>query len=628
MQAKTNINIKESKIRCTVSPKMYGLFFEEINHGGDGGLYGEMIQNRNFMNSVIPEGTVYYNGKAMTRNTHIENFDIMNPLPGWSLFCENTQDGSMEPWILEPRNQQVPNQIKMDVYSCGKTAPKLINSGYWGMCVKHECYKATIILRSNNIKSIKIALEKDGEILGEGKIDSIGPEFEKYVVTIECQKAVKGAVFTITPQECGTIYFDYVSLFPVNTYKGRENGMRRDLAEALEKLRPGFIRFPGGCITEGINMENSYRACKTIGPVEDRIGSYNLWGYRRTDGIGFHEFLQLSEDLNADAMYVCNCGMSCQARKSEEGTDTQIADILQDTLNAIEYAIGDYKTTKWGSLRAKYGHPEPFPLKYVEIGNENSGGFYQKTYRIFYQRLKKEYPQLLYIINDASGMDDSEYDILDEHYYCEPMFFPAIADKYDDYSRNKQIYVGEYACNTNVGIGNMVSAASEASFMIGMEKNADVVKMASFAPLFCHVNNRVWPVNLINFDSGGWFGIPSYYLQYLFRDLLPETIVSCESNTISFTQSAKVFANAGILNGNTVVKTVNFSDMETVTEFMFEQSYSKVYIYSISADNPEEENSLEEPEKITIQNEVNTVEGKKWRYILKPYGIYGFVFEK
>ena len=628
MRAEAEIKVEENNIICDVNPKMYGVFFEEINHAGDGGLYGEMVRNRSFMDSVIPEGTAYFDGKAMTKTTHVENFDTEDLLPGWSLDCGEEGEGTIEPWLLQPRNKQTPNQIKMTVSKINGCFPKLVNSGFWGMKVRCEKYRAVLILRSEGVGNVRISLEKDGMLLGEAIVENIGINFKKYTVQINCVEEVSGVVLTLTPLNTGTLYLDFVSLFPVNTYKNRENGMRRDLAEALEKLKPGFFRFPGGCIVEGISLENAYRFHKTIGPVEDRTGTYNLWGYRRTDGMGFYEFLQFCEDIGADAMYVCNCGMSCQARKSEEGTEKQLAEFLQDTMDAIEYAIGDPETTKWGKLRAEHGHSESFPLKYIEIGNENGGPFYQKAYRFFYERLKARYPQLLYIINDATGIERTEYDFLDEHYYCEPAFFAAVAEKYDTYSRDRKIYVGEYACNTGVGIGNMAAAASEAVFMISMEKNADVVKMASYAPLFCNVNDRVWPVNLINYDSDRWFGIPSYHLQCLFRKLLSEKMAECSVKTSSFTNAARVFANAGILGEDTVVKAVNFSSIEALAEIRLEKSYSKVRIYKICADGPCEENSLDEPEKIKIQAEEFQMDGNEWKYTLKPYGIYGFMFLK
>jgi alpha-L-arabinofuranosidase len=324
----------------------------------------------------------------------------------------------------------------------------------------------------------------------------------------------------------GTVWLDMVSLFPMKTWKDRRNGLRPDLAGMLAGLRPSFVRFPGGCWVEGHDLKQAYRWKETIGDVSQRRNQWNLWQYYSTHGLGYLEYLILCEDLGAEPLFVINCGMS----HTEVAPMDQMGQFIQDALDAIEYANGPTNSV-WGALRARHGHPQPFHLKYVEIGNENGGPAYHERYAGMYQAIKARYPAINLVADEWGGVPtNAPVDIVDEHYYNTPEFFIQQAERYDRYDRRgPKIYVGEYAVTQGCGQGNLRAAVGEAAFMTGMERNSDVVIMASYAPLFVNVNYRKWNPDLIDFDSARVYGIPSYYVQQMFSQhrgdvVLPVTI--------------------------------------------------------------------------------------------------------
>jgi alpha-L-arabinofuranosidase len=305
-----------------------------------------------------------------------------------------------------------------------------------------------------------------------------------------------------------------VSLMPTKTWQN--HGFRPDLAESIAALKPAFLRFPGGCWVEGDNMAHMYNWKKTIGNVDARTPLYNIWQYHATHGIGYHEYLQMAEDLGAEPLFCINAGMS-----HRENVPMDLMPLwVQDALDAIEYANGPTNSI-WGGLRARNGHPAPFNLKYLEIGNENGHAAYRERWPLFVKAIKAKYPEIQLIANHWAGGYPTQPmpEIVDEHYYNTPEWFMRNAHHYDSYDRNgPKIFVGEYAVTRNTGKGNLRGAIGEAAFMTGMERNSDVVIMAAYAPLFCNANHKRWPVNLINFDSSRWFGIPSYYVQKMFAE--------------------------------------------------------------------------------------------------------------
>ncbi len=619
---RAQMDIFLNQLKCELSPDFYGVFYEEINHAGDGGLYAELVRNRNFMDARLPEHTAWYQGRAVTENGHVEPWPMDDPLPGWCLYVRGNAKGEMQGTTQSPRNERVPNQLALIASHTDSGEVTVYNAGYWGMTVHPGTYRLTVIARGT-ISSVRAFVETPyGETAAEAQVTGIGESFSKIETTLTVSRRASGCRLGLTACSDGVLMLDFVSLFPNDTFCARENGMKPHIAQMIADLSPSFFRFPGGCIVEGINLSNAFSFADTLGPVEDRPGKYNLWGYRRTDGIGYHEYLTFCEDIGAKAMYVVNCGMSCQARQAEYGTKEQVESFLQDAIHAIEYAIGDPNTSVWAARRAEAGHPAPFPLAYVEIGNENWGDEYLARYELFIETLKQRFPSMTYIINDYGAQRSDvhpEYDLVDEHFYVTPERFLAMTDRYDRYPRNgKGVYVGEYASNQEAGSGNMAAACAEAAFLIHMEENGDVVKMASYAPLLCHLNDRKWPVNLICFADDHVFGIPSYHVQKLFSSSRPQTMLKTSLFVDSFTGEAQIRANAGICkDGTLIIKIAHFSKEETEISVNIPDGYIPSGLSAVLADAPETENSVEAPQRAGI-----CTCSASASFVMRPYGVY------
>ena len=597
------IHIDTNKIIGTPDPRMWGIFFEEINHAGDGGLYAELINNRNFAASDIPEGMCYANGFAFTEKGRKESFPGDDPLPGWSLKKYEGSMATMEKTTEFPRNPECASQLKLLVH--GKT--RLINSGYWGIYAPAGDYHGTLIARSPEISAITVGLmRKDGSVLASTVL-SLSPCFTKTEFTLRVTEGDDDARFFIEAEGNGLLWFDFVSLFPADTYQGEKYGLRKDLMEMLQELKPGFLRFPGGCVIEGITFENAIHWQKTIGPIEDRPGHWDLWGYRRTDGLGMLEFCKLGEALDADLMYVCNCSMTCQTRNSEADDGYASAEWIQTALDGIEYICGDV-TTPWGAKRAADGHPAPFRLKYVEIGNEESGPIYHKRYAEFRAALEEKYPDLLLIATvDVPG---EHYELRDDHYYLAPQHFLTLCDTYA--GEGQKVYVGEYACTDQVDRGNLQSAVSEAAFMCGMENSCDRVRMASYAPLFCHENDQKWPINLIHFDRKHTFGLPSYYIQKLFATHTVETVVANDSAVVKGTLT-NLYATTGISGNELVIKAANFGPESTKADFLCDAiPAGTCTVLTLSGESEKDTNSLLYPKNVAhVQATASTEAGRR-----------------
>jgi alpha-L-arabinofuranosidase len=359
----------------------------------------------------------------------------------------------------------------------------------------------------------------NGRMLAMQTIKNIHNEdWKQYRCVLKAVGGDTAASFHLAFDQPGTVWLDMVSLFPAETFRGRPNGLRKDLAEYIAALKPAFVRWPGGCFVEGIDIQSAPDWRTTIGPVEGRTGTYSPWGYWSSDGFGYHEYLQFCEDIGAAALYVCNAGVSCDFRSGTFVPDDSVSEYVQRALDAIEYAIGPVDS-KWGRIRAASGHPRPFPLKYIEIGNEQSGPRYAKRFNQFYTAIKARYPGIEVIA--AMGIGDvnrhtldsmRKLDIADEHAYKAAYWAMGHYDHFDKYHRGDwDLYVGEYATNSGVGKGNMEAALSDAVYIMSMEKNGDLVKMSSYAPMLVNVHDEDWPVNLIHFDAARSFGRISYY---------------------------------------------------------------------------------------------------------------------
>jgi alpha-L-arabinofuranosidase len=492
-----SLTVQVDKPGIKISPTLYGIFFEEINHAGDGGLYAELVQNRSFENSDKPDSWTAVTDGAGKCEIAI---DKDNPM------CEDN-----------------PRSLRLKMSFDGEGKAGVANDGFWGIGVEQDAeYELSVALRAGDgfagPVGVALASADNKMIYGAAQIEQVDSHWKTYKLTLTSNTSDPKARLLIGSWVPGTLWIDMVSLFPKKTFKNRANGMRLDLATMLENLRPSFVRFPGGCWVEGETLDNAMRWKRTIGEPAQRRNQWNLWQYYSTNGLGFHEYLQLCEDLGAEPLFVVNCGMSHQEQRRTPPTNTEgVEEYVQDALDAIEYATGP-AGSKWGALRAQAGHPAPFSLKYMEIGNENGGPAYNDRYTMFYDAIKKKYPKLNLIADEWSGRPNSRpVEIVDEHYYNNAEFFINNANKYDSYDRKgNKVYVGEYAVTQNTGHGNLRGAVGEAAFMTGMERNSDVVIMASYAPLFVNVNDRRWNPDMIQFDSSRVCAIPSYYVQQMF----------------------------------------------------------------------------------------------------------------
>ena len=505
--AQVTLDIDAGRRGPAIGERHYGLFFEEINHAGDGGLYAELIHNRSFEDNAANPDKWWAVGEA---DMSVTTEGLLNAAQGHAL------------------------RLQMHAPGDG-----VRNEGFWGIdVVEGRVYKLSFWIRAEEAYEgvLTCSLQaEDGTSLGATEIPAdVNGEWVKLEAEITATGDDSKGWFVLTGDTPGTVVLDVVSLFPP-TWKGRANGCRPDLAEMLAAMNPGFVRFPGGCYVEGVwggGSTNRFEWKKTIGPIEERPGHMNQnWGYRVTDGMGFHEMLQLTEDLGAEPLFVVNMGMGHGWAEDYR----QIDEYIQEALDAIEYCNGDAQTTKWGAERAKNGHPEPFNLRLIEIGNENynfssennsdQSDHYAERYIQFYEAIREKYPEVTIIGNvEAWGTDDPSWrnpypvDVVDEHYYRNPSWFEGKYNKYDIYSRSAhKIYVGEYAVTQDFGVqGHLEAALGEAVFMLGMENNSDVCVMNSYAPIFANVNNYNWRPDMIQFDSRTSYGTPSYYVQQLF----------------------------------------------------------------------------------------------------------------
>ena len=479
------IPIDASAQGTPISSLLYGLFFVEINHAGDGGLYAELVRNRSFEDADTPQAwTLVGDGSRIAIDTAV------------------------------PLNSRNPSSLRWEVAG----SASLVNEGYWGIAVQRgKRYRFSMYARceAGFRGALTISLQSaDGRVYAQRTLRGFSKDWKRFAAVLTANGTDPKARLVLTVTGDGTLWLDMVSLIPVDTFKRRPNGLRADLAQMLAALKPSFVRFPGGCFVEGDRMQNALRWRDTLGDVAERPPRWCVWGYTSTQGLGLHEYLLMCKDLGAEPMLIVNCGMACQYRNGDHIPLNELDEWIEDTLAAIEYAIGP-PTSRWGALRAKNGHPEPFPLRFVGIGNENWGPLYEERYARFYDAIKARYPQIQLIA--TAPVKSRPIDILDEHYYSTPEWFILNASLYDRYDRTgPKIFVGEYAVTAKCGTGNLRAAIAEAAFMTGIERNADIVVMAAYAPLFVNVNDRAWNPDLIGFDSARCYGTPSYYVQQLF----------------------------------------------------------------------------------------------------------------
>jgi alpha-N-arabinofuranosidase len=525
-----------------VSPILYGLMTEEINHSYDGGLYAELIRNRAFLD------------------------DAATPVH-WSVMDDNDSAATI---ALDPTNSfndKLTTSLRLTVTKAAKHHPAgVANSGYWGIPVQSKTsYRASILAKANSGFSGPLTasiVSDDGRtVYATGKFSEITTDWKKFELTLKTGRVAPTAKarFVITLDQAGTVWFGLVSLFPP-TWNDRPNGLRKDLMQMLVDLNPTFLRFPGGNYVEGDTVETRFEWKKTIGPIEERHGHPCPWGYRSTDGMGLLEFLEWCEDLKAEPVLAVYAGYSLKGMHVNPGPDLE--PFVQDALEEIEYVTGDTNTT-WGAQRAKDGHPAPFKLNYVEIGNEDwfdKSKSYDARFAQFYDAIKARYPQLKVISTigndqpEGSHVHSRKPDMTDEHYYRSVDEFlrmsPEYARKYDHNS--PEIFVGEWAAyetsfppwnkrsQNEPPTPNLKAAIGDGVFMAAMEWNSDLIRMQCYAPLFVNVNPgaRQWRPDLIGYDAISAYGSPSYYAIQMFSRNLGDEILSTTSAETSVQGSA------------------------------------------------------------------------------------------
>lgn len=491
-----------------VSPNLYGIFYEDINYAGDGGLYAEMLQNR--------------------------SFEFRRGTESWTLIKSDAK-AKLKSMRTDGLNDANTKYLRISAEGSGAT---LTNNGYGGLVLKAGSdYHVGLWLRSldQSVNSVIVSLHgSDGSLLASVNWTGVGTEWKSFSGVLNPTQDADAGWLGIELTSAGQLDLDSATLFPP-TFHNRPNGLRVDLAQMVADLTPRFMRFPGGCVVEGSTIRTAYRWKDTIGPIEQRRSNDNLWGYYQTYGLGFLEFFEYCEDIGAEPLPVVNAGMACQARNGNLVALQDLGDWIQDAVDLIDYANAG-ADNPWGAKRISEGHPAPFGLKYLAVGNENWTQDYFDRYKAFAQVLKKQHPEIKLIfaagplangpIFDAAWAQVKNFpvDLVDEHYYMTPEWFLANTDRYDHYSRKgPKVFLGEYAAQTPDRRNNLYAALSEAAYMTGLERNGDVVELASYAPLMAKEGSTQWEPDMIRFNNAQVFGTPSYYVQKLFSHSLSAT---------------------------------------------------------------------------------------------------------
>lgn len=627
--------ITTDEVGAPIQPTMYGIFFEDINFGADGGLYAELVKNRSF---EFPESFM-----------------------GWNIYgnVELRNDGPFE------RN---PHYVRLGGpgHRCKYTG--LANEGFFGIGVeKGEEYRFSVWARTVDTEKSKISIElanpstmDDSQILCRKDLEIAGKEWEKYTVMLAPAKTVSKAqlrIFLLTPDS--TVDLEHISLSPVDTWNGHENGLRKDLVQKLADLKPGVFRFPGGCIVEGTDFATRYQWKNTIGPVENRPLNENRWHYTFTDrffpdyfqtcGLGFYEYFMLSEELGSEPLPILNVGMVCQFQNDAEDHVgiSELQELIEDAIDLVEFANGGVDT-KWGGIRAEMGHPEPFNLKYIGIGNEQWGPEYTERLAPFMAAMREKCPEIKIIGSsgpDSEGerfdylweqMKSLNADLVDEHFYRSEDWFLKQGHRYDDYDRNgPKVFAGEYACHGTGRKWNHFNAAlMEAAFMTGLERNADIVQMATYAPLFAHVEGWQWRPDMIWFDNLNSFPTCSYYVQQIFSNNRGKNVLPLMMNgkpVAGDPDQNGLFASASIDDyGKYIVKIVNVSDQPQTVNLIFEGMEESMLSGGkgiiLHSDTDTAENSLENPGLITPQEFEVDATGKSFSTTISNKTLAVYIF--
>jgi alpha-L-arabinofuranosidase len=638
-QANAQVNemvVDVKKTSAEIQPTMYGLFFEDINYGADGGLYAELVKNR--------------------------SFEFPQHLMGWKSFgkAELRDDGPFE------RN---PHYVRLSGALHPHKHTGLENEGYFGMGIKQgEEYRFSVWARlplgaeasKIRVELVNTASSAEIQALASGEISVDSKEWKKYVLILKPDATHPKAILRIFLASQASVDLEHVSLFPVKTWKNRDNGLRNDLAQALYDIRPGILRFPGGCIVEGTDSATRYNWKNTIGAVENRPLNENRWHYTFTHrfypdyyqsyGLGFYEFFLLSEDIGAEPLPVLSCGLACQFQNDKKEAHVPLSGLqpyIQDALDLIEFANGG-KDSQWGKIRSEMGHPEPFNLKFIAIGNEQWGPEYPEHLEPFVKAIKKVYPGIKIIGSSGPNSEGEQFDYLwpemkrlnvdltDEHFYRPETWFLSQGTRYDNYDRKgPKVFAGEYACHGKGKKWNHFNAALlEAAFMTGLERNADVVHMATYAPLFAHVEGWQWRPDMIWFDNLNSVRTTSYYVQQLFAQNKGSHVLTLNMNDkpVAGTDGQDgLFASAvrEAKENTVIVKIVNTTDKVRNISIDFKGLKNKEKLVGItcttlSSDNPDADNTIGQPFAVVPKEEPLSFEGKVFNAGLPPktFAIY------
>jgi alpha-L-arabinofuranosidase len=631
-QNKTVMIVDADKPVSEIQPTMWGVFFEDINFGADGGLYAELVKNRSF------------------------EFD--EPMMGWreeksDKFSMNKATGST--MIINRGEIDTNNPRFARVKTNTDNSYALVNEGFYGMGIQQGVeYQFSILARQQEgTKTLRVELiDEKNNIVGTSTITTESKEWKKYSTTISSKSTHAKGQLRIAFVESGVIDIDLVSLFPSNTWKNRPGGLRADLVQLLYDMKPGFLRFPGGCIVEGRDLSTRYQWKKTVGAVDERGLLINRWNtefkhrpapdYFQSFGLGFYEYFLLAEDLGAAPLPILSCGMACQFNTAEMVPMDQLDPYIQDALDLIEFANGP-TTSVWGKLRSDMGHAQPFNLKMIGVGNEQWGPQYIERYKVFEKAIKAKYPAIKIVSGSGPFPDGELFDfaskelkelnaeIVDEHYYRAPEWFFQNAKRYDNYDRKgPKIFAGEYAAQS-VAIAspdnknNWQCALSEAAFMTGLERNADVVHLASYAPLFAHAEGWQWTPDLIWFDNLKAYGTPNYYVQKLFSVNKGTNVLPISIGKENVTGQNDLYASA-VWDKNTseiIIKIVNGSDKTQRPEIQVKGA--KKFAATASVMELKSEltsiNSFNDPSKIKPLDSSIIVKSKTVNPELAPYSL-------
>jgi alpha-L-arabinofuranosidase len=623
--AQNVMDINTRKLGAPIPKTMYGIFFEDINYAADGGLYGELVKNR--------------------------SFEFPQTLMGWQTFgCVDVKDdGPFE---------RCPHYVVLSAPDHKDRRTGLTNEGFFGIGVKKgEQYRFSVwakAMQGNGAIRVQLINEssmKERQEFAKDEISITSQEWKKYTITLTSPIELKHAKLRIYLKGTNSVALEHISLFPVNTYKNRENGMRRDLAQALEDLHPGIFRFPGGCIVEGTDLNTRYQWKNTIGPVENRPLNQNRWehtfdyryypDYYQSYGLGFYEFFQLSEDIGAEPLPILNVGMACQYQNwNKESAHMSINDLqpyIDDCLDLIEFANGP-ADSKWGKIRADMGHPEPFNMKYIGVGNEQWGEFYYERLKPFVAAIRARYPNIKIVgssgpvpedvPNDTykfkegwKAMTELKADLVDEHYYRDEQWFLTHGLRYDTYNRKgPKVFAGEYACHGKGKKWNHYEAAIlEAAFMTGFERNADVVHMTTPAPLFAHVDGWQWRPDQIWYDQTQMFRTVSYYVQQMYATNAGTHVLQlCMQKRPVANQEGQngLFASATFdqTAGDIIIKVANTSRADQQLQFNLSglRGDHNATTLTLSHNGMDDENSIQQPTLIIPKKgKADVVAGKK-----------------